>query len=87
MSSSQAAPLRFDVYGRFHLEVYRIEGAWQVYRLGAGRKRLDGSVMLPRELTPSEIGKYLEDILHEYAVPGAEIRLLGEGGGSAPSAS
>jgi hypothetical protein len=65
---------RFDVYGRFRIEVVRDGDRWVVYRLGLGTRRHDDAIGVPDSVTPSELRGVLEDLLHEYARPGYELR-------------
>jgi hypothetical protein len=50
--------------------------SWVVYRLGEGKRRRDPELVIPSHLTADEIGTYLDDLFHEWAFPGAEIRRL-----------
>jgi hypothetical protein len=68
--------MRFDIYGRYRLDVVRETDSWVVYRLGEGKRRRDPELVIPSHLTADEIGTYLDDLFHEWAFPGAEIRRL-----------
>ncbi len=66
-----AWPLRFNVYGRFLIELRREGGVWMAYRVdGEGRRRRDNSTVLPPDLPEWKIASYLDDIFHEWARPG-----------------
>ena len=67
--------MKFDVYGRFQLEVVREKGQWAVYRLGTG-KRAPADLAIPSWVAPGEIATYLDDLLHESAGPDQRVRLL-----------
>lgn len=67
--------MKFDVYGRFQLEVVREKGQWVVYRLGIG-KRARADFVIPPWVAPGEIATYLDDLLHESAGPDQRVRLL-----------
>jgi hypothetical protein len=67
--------MKFDVYGRFQLEVVREKDQWAVYRLGPG-KRAPADLVIPSWVAPSEIATYLDDLLHELAGPDQSVRLL-----------
>jgi hypothetical protein len=67
--------MRFDVYGRFQLEVVRERGQWVVYRLGDG-KRAPAELAIPSWVAQNELATYLDDLLHELAGPGQSIRRL-----------
>ena len=68
--------MRFDIYGRFRVEVIREEGAWIVYRLGDGKRRREHELVIPSSLAADEIATYLDDLLHERAHIGATVRRL-----------
>ena len=65
---------RFDVYGRFRIEVVREDSRWVVYRYGAGTRRVDDSLSLPGNVNDENLAVVLEDLLHEYARPGHILR-------------
>jgi hypothetical protein len=67
--------MKFDVYGRFQLEVVREKDRWAVYRLGLG-KRAPADLAIPSWVAPNEIATYLDDLLHELAGPDQSVRLL-----------
>jgi len=66
--------MKFDVYGKFHVEVRREGGQWIVYKLGSGtRSRLN--VVVP-PIEEAEVPVYLDDLFHEASPPGGAIRRL-----------
>ena len=65
--------MRFDIYGRYQLEVVRADESWRLYRLDGGKRRPVTDFAIPAALTPDEIGAYLDDMLHEMAQPGRRI--------------
>ena len=67
--------MRFDVYGRFEVEVVRERGRWVVYRLGSGT-RARSDIMIPASVAVSEVGTYLDDLLHELSGPNQSVRQL-----------
>ena len=69
--------MKFDVYGRFQLEVLREGGQWVVYRLAPGKRVRATDLIIPSEVEPNEIATFLDDLLHEGAVPGKHVQLLG----------
>lgn len=71
-----AYEMRFDVYGRFELEVLRENNAWIAYRTGIGMRSRDSRVIIPASLALEEIAGYLDDLLHELCVPGRAIRAV-----------
>lgn len=68
--------MKFDVYGRFQLEVLRENDAWMAYRTGLGTRARDGSIVIPDSLAPEEIAGYLDDLFHELSGPGQTIRVV-----------
>jgi hypothetical protein len=69
--------VRFDVYGRFVLEVVRRRGGWTVYRLEHGRRALMADLVVPAGLEAEDVRRYLDDLLHELAEPGRTLRRIG----------
>jgi hypothetical protein len=67
--------MRFDVYGRFQLEVLRENNSWIAYRPGLGTRSRDTSIIIPDTLAPEEIVGYLDDLFHELCGPGQTIRM------------
>jgi len=68
--------MKFDVYGRFVLEVVRERDGWIVRRVENGRRWVLTVMIIPPDLPECRIGRYLEDLTHEYATPDRVIRLL-----------
>jgi hypothetical protein len=68
--------MKFDIYGRFQLEVVREDDSWAVYRLAPGKRIRAGDLIIPPEVQPNEVATYLDDLFHESAVPGKSVRLL-----------
>ena len=62
--------MRFDVYGRFRLEVQRENDSWVVYRLSLGRRIKLDDLIVPNVLAAEEIATFLDDIFHELSGPG-----------------
>ncbi len=69
--------MKFDIYGRFVIEVTRERGRWVAYRAGQGVRRPESSLAIPSALAESGIAGYLDDVYHEYALPGRTIRRIG----------
>jgi hypothetical protein len=67
--------MKFDVYGRFQLEVAREGNVWAVYRLAPGKRVRAHDLIIPSDVQPSEVATYLDDLFHESAVPGKSVRL------------
>jgi len=68
--------MRFDVYGRYKLEIVRDGARWAMFRLDQGRKRPFTDFVVPESLGPDDIATYLDDMLHEWAKPGDTIRRI-----------
>ena len=69
--------MRFSIYNRFDLEVVRNGGRWEIFRSGAGVRVPCNDLIIPDELTGSEIATYLDDLFHELSGPGDSVRLIG----------
>lgn len=65
--------MRFDIFGRYHLLVDRLDGRWVVYRDGLGTRRIDPTVYIPGDIPEEEVGRFLEDLLHEEARPNTGV--------------
>jgi hypothetical protein len=65
--------MKFDVYGRFTLEIVRERDAWAAYRLAPGRRVPDRDVVLPSDLDAAEVATFLDDLFHELAGPGQRV--------------
>lgn len=68
--------MRFDIYGRFQLEVVREDGRWIMFRLDYGKRRVVSDFTIPESLGPDELATYLDDMLHEWAGPGDVVRRI-----------
>ncbi len=68
--------MKYDIYGRFQLEVFRENGAWAVYRIGQGLKSLAHDVVLPNDLEEGEVLTFLDDLFHESDTAGRGIHEL-----------
>jgi len=71
--------MRFNIYGRFRLEVRREQGRWMAYRLTSGTRVPDDELVIPAELAEDELAIYLDDIFHELAGPGQSIEVVAAG--------
>jgi hypothetical protein len=68
--------MKFNIYGRFQLDVRRENDAWELYRLEHGRRVKMNDFVIPSTLDAEEIATYLDDMLHEFSGPGQRIELL-----------
>lgn len=70
--------MKFNIYGRFQVEVRREDGAWVAYRAESGKRRPLNDVIVPADLEPHEIATYLDDVFHEFAGIGQVVEALPE---------
>jgi hypothetical protein len=71
--------MKFDVYGRFQLEVRREGDHWAAYQLALGKRTKVSDLAIPREIrTSAEIARYLDDLYHEAARPGQSVSVVEE---------
>jgi hypothetical protein len=68
--------MKFDVYGRFQLEVVREGDNWVAYRLGSGKRVVASELIIPPSVQAGEVASFLDDLLHELSGPGGCVRLL-----------
>lgn len=78
--------MRFNIYGRFHLEVRCEQGRWMAYRLASGTRVPEEELVIPAELGEHELAVYLDDIFHELAGPGQSIEMVATAGPAASAA-
>lgn len=69
--------MRFDIYGRFVVEVIREDDCWIAYRVGEGIRRRAPDLVIPSDIDSSELVTFLDDVYHELACPGQRIRRVG----------
>jgi hypothetical protein len=70
--------MRFNIYGRFQVEVRRESDAWIAYRAENGKRARLNDVVIPSDLNANDIAIYLDDIFHEYAGIGQTVELIQE---------
>lgn len=68
--------LRFDVFGKFTVEVERTASKWQVFRLADGKRLPSYDIVIPSEVCSAEIAQYLDDIYNELAGPDGRVTEL-----------
>jgi hypothetical protein len=68
--------VKYDVYGRFVVEVIRRGGEWETYRVDEGKRLRMREVAIPPAMSMDQIPCYLDDLWHESASPGKSIRRL-----------
>lgn len=71
--------MKFDVYGRFQIEVHREGDQWVAYRSALGKRMRVHNLAIPQEIqTPAEMAQYLDDLYHEAARPGQSVTVVTE---------
>lgn len=68
--------MRFNIYGRFQVDVRRECDSWVVYRTESGKRARFNDVVIPSDVAIDEIAIYLDDIFHEYAKVGQCVELM-----------
>jgi hypothetical protein len=68
--------LKFDVYGRFRIEVAREGEAWVAYLLEPGKRIKMPELAIPKMLAAHEIATFIDDLYHEKSRPGDAVRLI-----------
>lgn len=68
--------MRFDIFGRFEIELTRDGATWKALSVGEG-KRKPLNLPIPPDLKEDELQTYLDDLFHEFATPGRTIRRVG----------
>ena len=68
--------MKFDIYGKFQLQVEREHGRWQVYKLGNGYRTPVHDIVIPSEVSPEDLPGFLDDVFHETSRPGSKVRVL-----------
>jgi hypothetical protein len=71
--------MKFDVYGRFQIEVRREENSWVAYQIALGKRTKVTAFAIPDEIqTSAQIARYLDDLYHEVARPGQSVSIVAE---------
>jgi hypothetical protein len=65
--------MKFNIYGRFQVDVQREHDAWVVYRSVSGKRTRMNEVLLLPELAADELATYLDDLFHEFARKGENV--------------
>jgi len=69
--------MKFDIYGRFQLDIHREGAAWAAYRTDAGKRVRIAELAIPPALSADELAGYLDDVYHELARPGDRVSRIG----------
>lgn len=70
--------MKFDIYGRFQVEVRRENALWVVYRVQMGKRARLNDLVVPSAIEQDDIAIYLDDIFHEFAGTGQCVELMQE---------
>jgi hypothetical protein len=71
--------MKFDVYGRFQIEVRREDDSSVAHQIALGKRTKVTTFAIPEEIqSPAEIARYLDDLCHEVARPGESVSIVGE---------
>ena len=65
--------MKFDIYGKFQLQIEWKNGKWQVYKIGNGLRMPVHDLIIPSEVSSKDLPAFLDDVFHEYASPGAKV--------------
>ena len=65
--------MRFNIYGRFQVDVRREHDAWAVYRAESGTRVPVDDVVIPPDVPADDLATYLDDVFHEYAKHGDNV--------------
>lgn len=68
--------VKFNIYGRFQVDVRRENDSWVVYRPELGKRTRLNDVVVPPNLETQELATYLDDIFHEFAKFGENVEDL-----------
>jgi hypothetical protein len=68
--------MKFDMYGRFQVDVRREDDAWVVYRAESGKRTRFEDIVIPPDLPAEDLATYLDDIFHEYAKHGECVEAM-----------
>jgi hypothetical protein len=70
--------MRFNIYGRFQVDVRRENGAWVAYRAESGKRAKLNDVVIPQDLDGDDIATWLDDVFHEFAGIGQNVERLAD---------
>jgi hypothetical protein len=70
--------MKFNIYGRFQVDVRRENDTWVVYRAELGKRTRLNDVIIPPDVAAQEIATWLDDVFHEYAGVGQTVEQLAD---------
>lgn len=65
--------MKFDIYGKFQIQIEREDGKWRAYKIGNGLRIPVQDLIIPSEVSPKDLPVFLDDIFHESATPGTKV--------------
>lgn len=65
--------MKFNIYGRFQVDVRRENELWVVYRVEPGKRVSLNDIVIPSGIAADEVAIYLDDIFHEFAGIGQSV--------------
>jgi hypothetical protein len=68
--------MKFNIYGRFQVDVRRENESWVVYRSELGKRTRLNDVLIPANLLVEDLATYLDDIFHELAKLGENVEMM-----------
>lgn len=68
--------MRFNIYGRFQVDVRRENESWIVYRSELGKRTRLNDVAIPPNLVAEDLTTYLDDFFHEFAKFGENVEVM-----------
>jgi hypothetical protein len=68
--------MKFNIYGRFQVDVLREGESWVVYRSELGKRTPLNDVVIPPNLVAQDLTIYLDDIFHEFAKLGENVEVM-----------
>lgn len=68
--------MKFDIYGRFQIDVRRENDAWEAYHVEAGKRAKIDELIIPAAIEADELATYLDDIYHELAGIGQNVKRI-----------
>jgi hypothetical protein len=68
--------MKFNIYGRFQVDVQREGDAWVVYRTELGKRTPLNDIVIPPDVMAYELATFLDDIFHEFSKLGETIDVM-----------
>jgi hypothetical protein len=70
--------MKFNIYGRFQVDVQRENNAWAVYRSELGKRTRLNDAVIPADLATQDLAICLDDIFHEFAKLGQNVDVMAD---------